>query len=196
MKKLTLLSLALMILAVAGPATAGKNVFGGAWNISQPVGDTNDFASGLSFRGVSLEWRTFHTRDTAFGVNAGWNVFNESFNGTLSQDNFAFTGRAWRYVNALPIYGSWHRYFQGDRRGKRFFVGLNGGTAYIERRTEVGIYQITDDNWHLAVAPEVGMQMPWDSFLGWFSVRYNYAFSAGDTDAQQWFELRLGFGMD
>ncbi len=195
MKKLVLLSLVL-IMATAGSASAGKNTFGGSWNVSLPTGDTNDFASGLSFRGASMEWRTFRTRDTALGINASWDVFNETFDGTITEANFAFTGKAWRYVNAVPVYASWHRYFSRHQSGKRVFVGMNAGTAYIERRTEVGIYQSNEENWHLALAPEVGMQMPWDSFLGWVSVRYNYAFSAGDVDAQQWFEFRIGFGMD
>jgi len=195
MKKAILLSLVLVVLT-AGSALAGKNTFGVSWNISLPTGDTNDFTSGVHFRGASLEWRTFTTRTTAFGLNASWDVFNDKFDGTYEHDNIAITGRNWRYVNAVPIYASWHKYTGNDRRGKRTFFGLNAGTAFIERRAEMGVYQFTEENWHLAVAPEIGMQMPWDSFLGWLSVRYNYAFSAGDVDAQQWFEFRIGFGMD
>jgi len=195
MKRILLFSLLLILVSVPA-AQAGKNVFGGAWNISAPTGDTGDFTSGLSFRGASLEWRHFYTRDMAYGFNATWDVFNEDFDGTATNPNFAITGKIWRYVNAAPMYLSWHRYLNGGQRGKRSFFGLNAGTAYIQRRTEVGIYQMDEDNWHLAVAPEIGMQMPWDSFLGWISVRYNYAFSAGDVDAQQWFEFRVGFGLD
>jgi len=194
MKRILLLCFIVM-LANAGTANAGKNVFSVAWNVTLPVGDSSDFTSGLQFRGASIAWQSFYTRDMAFGINTSWNVFTESNEGTLVGDNFAVTGKSWRYQNLVPIYASWHKYMGNDRRGKRTFFGINAGTVYLERRLEAGIIQIEDDNWHLAVAPEVGMQLPWDSFLGWVSVRYNYALSAGELGAQQWFEFRLGFGM-
>ncbi|MFT5316440.1 MAG: hypothetical protein ACI9UK_002286 [Candidatus Krumholzibacteriia bacterium] len=194
MKKIILLSL-VVVLANVGTATAGKNSFGLAWNVSAPVGDTSDFTPGLHFRGASFYWQSFYTRDMAIGINASWNVFNDNNQGTFVGDDFAATGQSWRYQNLVPIYASWHKYWGNDRRGKRTFAGINAGTVYLERRLEYGIVQIDEDNWHMALAPELGMQMPWDSFLGWVSVRYNYAFSAGEADAQQWFEFRVGFGM-
>ena len=193
--KLFLLSLVLVVLS-AGSASAAKNTFGVAWNVSLPIGDASDHTSGLQFRGATLEWRNFYTRDMAYGINASWDVFTESFEGTFEGDNFALTGKSWRYLNAVPIYASWHKYSGGDKRSKRPFFGINAGTAYIHRRTEVGVWQQNQDNWHLAIAPELGLRMPWDSFVGWASLRYNYAFSAGDVDAQQWLEFRIGFGMD
>ena len=195
MRKIILFSLLITLLG-AGTAAAGKNTFGVAWNISAPLGDTSDFTSGLQFRGATLEWRNFYTRDMAWGINGSWDVFTENFDGTYQGDNFAISGKSWRYINAVPIYASWYKYIGEDRRGRRTFFGLNAGTAYIERRIEVALWGVKDDNWHLAFAPEIGMQLPWNSFLGWVSVRYNYALSAGDVDAQQWFEFRLGFGMD
>jgi len=195
MKKLLLLICVLLVVS-ANPAFAGKSTFGLTYNVSMPTGATNDFISGVHFRGFSFEWLNFQTRDSAFGINAGWNVFNEKFDGTLNGDNFAITGKSWRYINTVPIYGSYRKYMGADRRGKRAYICLNGGTAYIETKTQVTIWELTEDNWHLALAPEIGMQMPWDSFLGTMSLRYNYAFSAGDTEAQQWIELRFGFGMN
>ncbi len=195
MKKILMLSLVLLLMT-GSSAFAGKSTFGGSWNITAGMGDTSDFASGVHFRGASLEWRSFYKTDSAFGLNVSWDVLNEEFDGTYQGENFAVTGKSWRYLNAVPIYLSWHKYTGDDRRGKRTFFGMNAGTSYIHRRTEMGVFQVTNENWHLAVAPEIGMQMPWDAFLGWASVRYNYAFSAGDVDAQQWFEFRLGFGLN
>jgi hypothetical protein len=53
-----------------------------------------------------------------------------------------------------------------------------------------------EDNWHFALAPEIGWQLPWESFLGYVGVRYHYAFKAGNFDAQQYFEFKIGFGLD
>jgi len=167
-----------------------------AWGISVPTGATKDFTSGVSFRGMSVEWRNFYMRDAAYGINVGWNVFNETDDSTVFFDNAAITGKRWHYINAIPIYGAWYKYFSDDKRSSRFYAGINAGTAWIEQRTEMSLYQLTEDNWHFAVAPEVGMNLPWDSFLGYVAARYHYAFKTGDMEAQQWIEFKIGFGLD
>jgi hypothetical protein len=196
MKRFIVLLGLLLIVLPTGAVRAGDNTFGIAWGISVPTGDTKDFVSKVSFRGASLEWRNFYTRDMAYGLNVGWNVFNQDDNSTVEIDNGAITGKRWNYINAVPIYASWFKYFSHDKRSKRMFAGLNGGTAYIERRTEVGFIGLEDANWHFALAPELGFMLPWDSFLGYISARYHYAFAAGDMEAQQWLEFKIGFGLD
>jgi hypothetical protein len=180
---------------VAAPALA-QNTFGAAWSLGIPTGDTSDFAGGFSMRGISLEGRAFRNRDVALGASIGWNVFNDEFSGTREFENVALTGKSWSYVNAIPIYVGAFKYFGTDRRTTRMFAGLNAGTIWIERRTEFGLSAFQEQNWHLAVAPEVGFQLPWSSFLGYAAVRYNVGFSAGDVDTQSWFDIRLGFGLD
>ena len=146
---------------------ADNNTFGIAWGVSVPAGDTRDFISRMSFRGSTVQF-----------------------------PNGAITGKRWHFINAVPIYAGWFKYFNGDKRSSRFYAGMNAGTAWIERRTEISLYALTDTNRHFAVAPEVGWQLPWDSFLGYVGARYHYAFKAGDTRAQQWFEFKIGFGLD
>ncbi|MEN8006608.1 MAG: hypothetical protein ABFS42_06300 [Candidatus Krumholzibacteriota bacterium] len=196
MKRFIALLGLLLILAPAGAARADNNSFGIAWGISVPTGDTNDFASKMSFRGASAEWRNFYLRDAAYGLNVGWNVFNEDDVSTVSFANAAVTGKRWNYVNAVPVYASWFKYFSDDRRSSRFYAGMNVGSSWIERRTDIGLVSLKESNWHFALAPEVGWQLPWDSFLGYVGVRYHYAFEAGNMDAQQWLEFKIGFGLD
>jgi len=196
MKRFIVLLGLLLILAPLGAARADNNTFGLAWGISVPTGDTKDFVSGASFRGASVEWRNFYLRDAAYGLNVGWNVFNEESDSTVEFDNGAITGKHWSYVNAVPIYASWFKYFSADKRSSRFFAGINAGGAWIERRTEIGLTALEEANWHFALAPEVGWQLPWDSFLGYVSARYHYAFAAGNMEAQQYLEFKIGFGLD
>ena len=193
--KTTILLLVLLICAAA-PAALAENTFGAAWSLGIPTGDTNDFAPGFSARGISLDWRAFRNSETAIGASIGWNVFNEEKSGTRDFGNVAVTGKLWNYVNAIPIYVNAYKYFGTDRRSPRYFAGLNAGTIWIERRTDFSLYAYQEQNWHLAVAPEVGVQLPWSSFLGYAAVRYNVGFSAGDVDTQSWIDIRLGFGLD
>jgi hypothetical protein len=195
-KTLMLTVLAGLLVALAAPAAQAQSEFGVAWSLGLPMGDTKDFAPGFSARGVAMDWRTYRTRDFAFGGSIGWNVFNESDSGTFTNGVVSITGKRYRTVNAVPIMAGAYRYFGAARNAPRWYVGLNGGTIWTERRALLGIYGFEESNWHLAMAPEVGVKLPWDAFLGYVALRYNVAFAAGDVDAQQWFELKLGFGLD
>lgn len=196
MKRFVLLLGLLLILLSVSAVRADNNTFGVAWGISIPTGDTSDYISKVSFRGASFEWRNFYQRDAAYGINVGWNVFNDEDDSTVNLNNAAVTGKHWKYINAVPIYAGWFKYFNDDPRAKRFYAGINAGGAWIERTADIGLVRLQGDNWHFALAPEVGMHLPWDAFLGYIGVRYHYAFKAGDSEAQQYFEFKVGFGLD
>ncbi len=193
MKKIIL---ALVLLLVVAPSAQAESTFGIAWNPGIPTGDTADFAGGFSFRGATAEWRNFTRSDFTLGASVGWNVFNDSFSGTATEGNITATGNQWTTVNAVPIMVNAYKYLSTDRRSTRFYFGLGAGVDWIELTKEFGYYQFKDSNWHLALAPEIGVQLPWDSFVGYVGVRYQYAFEAGDSPAQSWFDFKIGFGLN
>lgn len=195
-KTLVMLLLLALPLLAAAPAARAQSSFGVAWSLGMPLGDMDEFAPGLSARGVSLDYRRFRSRTFAVGASAGWNVFSEAFDGTYSDGTISLTAKRWDTINAVPIYVSGFHYFGEDRRSQRWYAGLNGGTVYLERTVEIGSYLFEDKTWHLAVAPEIGVQLPWDAFLGYLSLRYNVAFEGDGVPTQSWFDLRLGFGLD
>lgn len=197
MKNFRILLLVALFALLALPASAqhGNSSFGLAWSLSMPTGDMKDFCDDFSLRGFNLEYRRFQSTDLAFGINAGFNVFNEEQDDTFIGENFAVTGNRWTYINTVPIYASVFK-FKGNKRDGRFFFGGNAGVAWLEQRHTLGLYETKEDNWHLAVAPEVGYNFPWNAFLGYASLRYNYLFEAGDVPSQGWIELKLGFGLD
>lgn len=195
MRIVMLLLLALPVLA-AVPAARAQNSFGMAWSLGLPLGDTDEFAPGLSARGVSLDYRRFRSRTIAVGASASWNVFSEAWDGTYTDGNIALTAKRWNTINAWPIYVSGFKYFSEDRRSQRWYVGLNAGTVYMERTVEIASYLFEDKTWHAALAPEIGVQLPWDAFAGYLALRYNVAFEAGGVPNQSWLDLRVGFGLD
>ena len=196
MKRFIVLLGLLLILLPVSAVRADNNTFGFAWGISVPTGNTSDFISKVSFRGASFEWRNFYQRDAAYGLNVGWNVFNEEDDATVTFDTGAITGKHWKYINAVPIYAGWFKYFSDDPRDGRFFAGLNAGGAWIEQTADISLIRFQEDTWHFAFAPEVGYHLPWDKFLGYVAVRYHIALAAGDQDSQQWLEFKIGFGLD
>jgi hypothetical protein len=191
-----LLGLVIMLaVSMTGTALAARNTIGVSWSLSVPTGDTRDFVKNVSWRGINLEYKGFFREDASWGFNAGYNVFAQDQDKTFVGENFAVTGNHHTYINTVPLYLSGHRYF-GNRRDGRFFVGMNAGTAWLEQRRTLGLYEVKESNWHLGLAPEVGYNFPWNSFLGFASLRFNYLLEAGDVPSQSWFELKLGFGLD
>ncbi len=69
------------------------------------------------------------------------------------------------------------------------------GTIYAEHRLDMGVYSSREENWHFGVAPEVGIQMPYDRLLGYVSVRWNYGLKAGAIDEVSYFSIRFGIGL-
>jgi len=193
MKKLIL---ALALVVAMAPVASANSTFGFAWNPAVPLGDLADFTSGLQLRGACMEWRKFNRSDLAVGASISWLVFNDSSEGTVTEGPLTITGKRWDYVNTIPLHVTAYKYFSTDRRSTRVFAGLGAGANWMEYRTEVGSYTFDDSQWHFALAPEIGMQLPWDKWLGFVSVRWQYVFAAGDFEAQNWIDFKIGFGLD
>ncbi len=197
MKKLIFVSLLLLAFSQTSVAVAGgNNAFGVSWSSTVGTGNTSDYISGFQARGINVEYRRKVNTNFFWGVNAGYNVFSETGNETLYLDHVQGTGKWGKYINTVPLYlAAYYEFGPRKVRSGRLYVGMNGGAAWLEQRTTLALYAEEDDNWHLAVAPEIGYRLPWDSFVGYVSARYNYLFEAGDTDAQSWLEFRVGFGL-
>ena len=187
----------LLVPAVLAGQGRGK-WFGMNWSMAAPIDHTKDFTDQYSFRGIGLEWRQF-SGNKSFGFNAGWNVLNEEKSGTTTFQQAAVTGDAFRYNNTVSLLLSGHVYGGGGSGKARPYLGLKAGTYFISRRVNVGLWQITDENWHLGVAPEFGFSVPmrggFQSEAFYAQVRYNYAFSAGDAPYQSWFGIDVGFAV-
>ena len=196
-----------LVLVCSGEAKAQDWWWGITYNMSAtsslPTNSDSDvnFIEDFSFRGIGIEARYVPSRDKnySFGFNFSWNVLNErnefgSERNTISLPGADITGTQLRFLNSIPLLANASYYF-GDRGGIRPYVGVNAGTYYIERRVEIGVSAITQDNWHFGWAPEVGLVVP----LGrpevamLFAVRYNWAFSAGGTGDQKYWGFNIGF---
>jgi outer membrane protein W len=195
-----------LILVFSGEAKAQDWWWGITYEMSAtsslPTNSDSDvnFIEDYSFRGLGIEARYVPSRDAnySFGFNVGWNVLNEknefgTERNTISLANADITGTQLRYFNTVPLLANASYYF-GSRGGIRPYVGVNAGTYYIERRVDIGVVGIVEDNWHFGWAPEVGLVVP----LGrpeialLTTIRYNWAFSAGGTGDQKFWGFNIG----
>jgi len=195
-----------LILVFSGEAKAQDWWWGITYEMSAtsslPTNSDSDvnFIEDYSFRGLGIEARYVPSRDAnySFGFNMGWNVLNEknefgTERNTINLANADITGTQLRYFNTVPLLANASYYF-GSRGGIRPYVGVNAGTYYIERRVDIGVVGIVEDNWHFGWAPEVGLVVP----LGrpeialLTTIRYNWAFSAGGTGDQKFWGFNIG----
>lgn len=196
------LATAALLAAFAGDAQAQDWWWGITYNMSATsslpgTSDADgDFVEDFSFRGIGLEARYVPQRggSLSYGFSASWNVLTEKTDEVVNLPGGDLSGTQLRYVNAIPLLLNLHTYL-GSAGGIRPYLGLNAGTWYIERRADVSVVSIEDDNWHLGWAPEIGFVIPMGSpEVGLIAnARYNWAFSAGGSGDQTYWGFNLGF---
>jgi hypothetical protein len=186
----------LAALLAAVPAARAQWFRGLAYEPAVPTGDLRDFSDdSFSWRGMGLDGRRWMRDDISVGVSVSWNVFHSRFDDQVfSQPGQDVYGTQLRDVNIVPIYVNAH-YYTGQPHGWRWFLGLNLGTMYADYRLDMGLYNYREENWHLALAPEVGLKFPYTMLLGYVSLRWNNGFAAGDVDEISYFAIRVGVGL-
>ncbi len=193
-----LASILLLVFLLGGEAYAqvGDYFFGFAYDTSLPSGDAADFAGDFSWRGASFGGRRMVKENVSVGFLAGWHVMYEETDevGSLQGEEFGLDvqGKQFRYINSFPIMMNAH-YYTGFAGNLRPYVGLNAGLYYIERRMEIGIYFLDEDNWHFGRAPEAGLVFPlsWHA-RGFINARYNWAASSGGSGSINYWNFSIG----
>jgi len=192
MKTMIAVAAAALLLGAAGDAQAQGWFWGGTYSMSMPLSNTKDFNSKFSFRGMAIEGRKVMSENATVGLSFGWQVMDDTQEGTVQLENGAITGTFMTYTNAFPLFANAHYYF-GQRGGIRPYVGANVGVIPMERRAEVGLFAVSDTKWHLAGAPEAGFVIP----LGWYvrgfvNARWHFALKAGSAPSQQYVTFNIG----
>jgi outer membrane protein W len=182
-----------LTLLLSGEGRAQEWLWGAEYMVSSSTGETKDFVNDFSWRNFGIEGRNMVEDNVSVGLYFGWNVFAEKTDSLIQFDEAtAVSGVQFRYINAFPIMATAHYYF-GRRRSVRPYVGAGVGTYYAENRLEIGLVAFQTKNWHLGVAPEVGLLIPvnWD-VRAMLNVRYNYGLKAGGTKLSY---FTFGFGI-
>lgn len=198
MRRMNLVVLASLIALLIAPFASSPAAAQDEWwlgldyQVSTPLGDTKDFVSKTSWRGIGVEIRKFTTANVSIGGYFGWNVFNDDGKSQTTVEKVTVTGGTFRYVNVFPLMANAH-YYLGNPGGIRFFGGINGGAYVVERRLEISTFAINDNQWQFGFAPEIGIgkRMGW-STTGFINAKYNYGFEAGGNDAISYLSFGIG----
>ena len=184
----------LLFVIMAQPVSAQR---AGRWTTTlwystvMGVSDTKDFAGDFSWRGFSMDVEQALTDDFTVGINTGWHVLSEKSQGTGQFDSGAISGTSFRYMNSVPLLLS-ANYFAGQQGGTRPFLGVGGGTYWIENRTDAGVFRVEDSNWHFGLMGEAGIVIRRPSRTLTLSARYNWALEKNDIE-HTYLTFSIGF---
>ena len=153
--------------------------------------------SSFSPRGVDFEANRFLSEDLSIGFVVGWNIFTKKVVGeSLIVNGALVTGTQVKYQNFVPLNVNLKKYFSngGDLTP---YVGAGLGTSFSEKRTDIGIFTLSDKKWLFNVAPEVGLlyDVSYSTVLS-LKLKYNYSAKAGDFPSVSYLSFGLGIGIN
>lgn len=193
MKKIIVLSI-FCFLFVTNKGYSQQSYYNIAYSVGISSGDLSDYISAPSFRGINFEYRGYLTNNIAAGVEVGWSLFYDSKDyDTYTSGTKSLSGYQYRYSHHIPILATADYMIKpGDRFNP--YIGLGFGTMYSERKTVMGMFDVKENAWHLALRPEIGALFEMNRSVDLkFGVKYLTGFKAGDLEKQSYFTLNFGF---
>jgi len=163
---------------------------------SIPFGETADYTSGISPRGLDFEANRFIGDDLSIGVNVAWIIFREKVGPELFEMNdLDIYGTQFRYQNMVPIDIVFKKYFITGTYTP--YLGIGAGIQYVQQRNDIGVFSLTDDKWLFHTAPELGVLFDLTpSTVLSVKAKYNYSPKAGDFPSTSYMSLGIGLGLN
>jgi opacity protein-like surface antigen len=163
------------------------------WSMGLGIGSTNEFTKDYSFGGFAVEGRYWVANQVTVGLLWGWNALHEKeYNKTYSTDNLAITSTQVRWIDAMPLQLTAHYYLELGNKKLLPYLGAGVGTAWTQRQLVLPFSSYTQDSWHFAVAPEVGLLINTGRGGVMLSTRLNYAVETDDAPEELWLSFNVG----
>jgi hypothetical protein len=194
MKKIIFLPLIILLLCSKIGYSQAEN-FSLYYSMGFPMGKLSDHIENVSFRGMGFDMKFFTNDNVALGFGMTWSTFYNSLPyDTYTSGTLSVSGKQYRYFNSLPIHAYASYYLGMEEAPIRPFASLGIGTAYNEKRTEMGVFMVEDKGWLFSIQPEVGVLLKatdYNSLL--ISAKYNAPFKSSAIDSYPYLSLNVGF---
>ncbi len=163
------------------------------YDMAIPFGQASDFGGDFDPLGVGFDARYFLNPNWSLGFATGWQVLDQKTTTASQINNVTLHGTQLRYLNLLPLMVSGHYYLrQYVPQWCLPFGGLDVGTFWAERRVDVGLFSVSNSEWHFAVAPELGIAFRIKDVLPLLRFRYNHLFGSEGSDDLPYFNISIG----
>ena len=179
-----------------------------SWDLSDPLGDSADFVSGLGVQSFSVEVDYWATGHLALGLSLGWHNLSSRRNGSFTVGDVTYTGLGLYELNENPIFlkASWafldRRRALDEVRDRHPgtplrvrlvpWVAFGAGPARSTRRIDVGVVRFANETWAMGLAPELGLEAPLGPVTPFVAARLISALPSGDAPGELYATLRLG----
>jgi outer membrane protein len=193
MKKIIFLTIFCSLLITSKSYSQQGSYISIQYDVSFGLGDLSDYISAVSWRGVSVEYRTQVRSNLLAGVDVGWNVFYERKEyDTYTVGTESLSGVQFRYQNSVPVFATFD-YIVLSENALKPYVGLGIGTLYSERATDMNLYRLEEKTWQFALKGELGVlyELSYKNSLK-FAAKYYNGFKTSTLDSQGYISLSLG----
>jgi hypothetical protein len=163
------------------------------YNIGFPVGNTTDFISQTSWRGIMIQGDYFVSDEFTVGFIFGLQTFYEELGRqTVTEGTITATGDQFNYLSSIPLLASGKYHF--NRFGAITpHVGLGAGLYNMIQTVEFAGIQFESRNWQIGFMPNAGIGFelsPGTDFV--IEAAYHNYLESKDIEAQSYFGLQVG----
>jgi hypothetical protein len=176
------------------PAPMKNLSLGIALDVTLPLGEAAKFISNASLQGLSLDLRYYAWGNWGIGVGVALDSLSKKLTGTAEWENATLSGTQVREISLTPVllkgYYAWRQ-----EETLIPYVAFGAGVARAVRSLKIGYSDLRDANWHLAVAPEIGFQLPAGPTVVQANARLNYLAPSGEVGGQLFANMSLGISV-
>jgi len=182
----------LTLFFVALGLSAQEVIWKMTYDVGIPFSTTKEFTNQASWRGLSLDFDRFVGDNLAVGMGFSWSTFVEKeADSDYQRENILLHGTQVRYINNIPLTVRLSWYQPLDMM--ELYGTLGVGTAWQEKRQEIGTFAFVGNYWQFALTPEAGIIFPVGSSYLTAKFRYVMAFKTDEAPDLSYLSIGLGF---
>lgn len=164
-----------------------------SWSVAMPMGELTNYNKMTSGRGFLLEINQMVNEKWTYGGTFGWQAFFDKNQIWYIGKNSVISGTRRNYVNSLAFMGSTKYYFTTSVSGVKAYLNLEAGATVIENYEIFGLYTYRELEWHFALSPGLGIDVPATDKMGLqVSFKYYNSFKNNSSIHYSWFNVGLG----
>jgi hypothetical protein len=164
-----------------------------SWSPAIPMGQMTDEVRTTSGRGVQFGISQNVNNRLSFGGNLVWQMFYEKSYEIYTDENSVFSGWQRNYINAFSLMANTKYYFSNSVNNIKAYLSLEIGASIIENYQVIGLYEFKELEWHFAIAPVVGIDIPATKYLGFqVYIKYPNSFKSNSSFHYSWINTGIG----